>query len=53
MFTKCKGEMFLPSPYLKGWGPFIAEERLYNYQLLSITNISMKEFTWQVGPNTG
>jgi hypothetical protein len=45
MFAKCKGEMFLPPPYLKGWGTFIAGKRLNNYQLLFITNISMKGFT--------
>jgi hypothetical protein len=45
MFAKCKGEIFLMSPCLKGWGPFIARKRLDNYQLLSITNISTKRFT--------
>jgi hypothetical protein len=37
--------MFLPSPRLKGKGPFIARKQLDNYQLLSITNISVKGFT--------
>jgi hypothetical protein len=45
MFAKCKGEMFLLFPRLKGRGPFIAGKRLDNYQLLSITNISIKGFT--------
>jgi hypothetical protein len=45
MFAKCKEEMFLPSPCLKGRGPFIAGKRLDNYQLLSIINISTKGFT--------
>jgi hypothetical protein len=45
MFAKGKGEMFLPSPCLKGRGPFIGGKWLHNYQLLSITNISMKGFT--------
>jgi hypothetical protein len=45
MFAKCKEEMFLPSPRLKGWGAFIARKRLDNCQLLSITNISTKGFT--------
>jgi hypothetical protein len=45
MFAKCKGEMFLPSPCLKGKGCFVAGKRLDNYQLLSIINIFMKRFT--------
>jgi hypothetical protein len=45
MFPKCNGEMFLPSARLKGRGAFIAGKWLDNCQLLSITNISMKEFT--------
>jgi hypothetical protein len=45
MFAKCKGEIFLQSSRLKGRGPFIAGKRPDNYPLLSITNISMKEFT--------
>jgi hypothetical protein len=53
MFAKCKEEMFLPSPRLKGKGSFIAGKRPDNYQLLSITSISMKGFTRSVGPNTG
>jgi hypothetical protein len=53
MFAKCKGGIFLLFPCLKGRGPFIAMKRLDNYQLLSITNISTKGFTWPVGPNTG
>jgi hypothetical protein len=45
MFAKCKGEMFLLSPCLKGRGLFIAKKRPYNYQLLSFTNISTKGFS--------
>jgi hypothetical protein len=45
MFAKCKREMFLSSPRLKGRGPFIAGKRPDNYQLLSITNIFTKGFT--------
>jgi hypothetical protein len=45
MFAKCKGGMFLPSPYQKVGGAFYSQEPLENYQLLSITNISTKGFT--------
>jgi hypothetical protein len=53
LFIKCKGKMFLPSPSLRGRGPFIAKKQPENYKLLSITNVSMKGFTRLVGPNTG
>jgi hypothetical protein len=52
MFAKCMGEMFLSSTHLNGRGPFIVGKQPDNYQLLSITNLSMKGFTWPVGPNT-
>jgi hypothetical protein len=53
MFAKCKGEILLSSPCLKGRGSFIARKWLDNYQLLPITNISTKEFIRPVGPNVG
>jgi hypothetical protein len=45
MLAKCKGKIFLLSPCLKGRVLFIAGKMLDNYQLLSIINISTKEFT--------
>jgi hypothetical protein len=45
MFAKCKGEIFLLSPCLKGRGTFTTGKLPNNYQLLSITNIPTEGFT--------
>jgi hypothetical protein len=53
MFAKCKGGMFLPSPYQKVGGLFIARNhwKTTNYYLLQI--YPQRDLHDPVGPNIG